>query len=154
MVITLKHFRTIVPLLLLTILICVSYVPNIYYCYSEINVNESIIKEFKVMVKDLTYLSELGIDTFGLSKELDRALDLIQKGRYSEANTVLLKVKKELESLKSRASHIHLINEVRKYTIVVLIGLAPVLTYFLLPRLYLYLWYRYRRKWLVEGVKK
>lgn len=106
------------------------------------------------MVKDLTYLSELGIDTFGLSKELDRALDLIQKGRYSEANTVLLKVKKELESLKSRASHIHLINEVRKYTIVVLIGLAPVLTYFLLPRLYLYLWYRYRRKWLVEGVKK
>ena len=103
------------------------------------------------LLKDLEELYSKGVGIEGLVKELNKAIDLYYNGSRDEALEVINNIEKEVQALKSVADRVALEKALIKYASVAAALSIPLVVYFALPRLYLYLWYYTRRKWIVEG---
>jgi len=110
--------------------------------------------EIVALVKDIEYLSSRGVEVGPIVHELDQAVKLVQSGRLGDAEELLSRIRRSVDELKGRAEQIYIVENIYRYGLASLILLIPVLTYLLLPRLYLYTWYRSKRKWVVGGVEK
>ncbi|MEM0453148.1 MAG: hypothetical protein QXO98_00610 [Sulfolobales archaeon] len=112
-----------------------------------------IENEFLSIYKELVELSTLGVDVSDLIKELSVVLELIGDGSnesIAKAESKLKDVRARLEILKSRASYETLYMNLIKYSSITLLALVPVVTYFLLPRVYLKVWFKVRRRWVIR----
>ena len=134
-------------LLLITILIT-SYLA---LCTDNINI---LRDEFMNVYRDVVSLARRGIDVSKLVHELSKVLDLINRGdseSLTKARSMLIDISNQVEMIKSRASNVILINNIIKYGTVASIISIPILFYFLFPRIYIALWFRIRRRWIIES---
>ena len=92
------------------------------------------------------------LDYEDLVQKLDHVVKLIEGRDYDEARVLLSEIRAEVDLLKARAEEIYLYKSIYKYGLLGLVLSTPILVYILLPRVYLHLWFRFRRKWLVEKI--
>lgn len=102
------------------------------------------------LIREIELLHGKGVDVSGVIRDLNTALELLEAGRHAEAESILKQIRRDVENLKSTADKVHLYLLTTKLGSVIAIACIPVLVYLLLPRLYLYLWYKTRKHWLVR----
>ena len=102
------------------------------------------------IIRDLEYLYSKHVDISSIVQELNQAIKLWEQGEKDKALEILKNIKKEIQKLKSIANDIDLQYRIVKYIKIGIIISIPILIYFLLPRAYLYIWYRTRRKWIIR----
>jgi len=102
------------------------------------------------VVERLSRLRSMGGNVTGLVEEVNRAIQHAENGDIDSANRILDEVEANITSLEPVVEHDYRIHTIEKYAIVVILLLLPVIVYLGLPRLYLALWFRLRRKWIVE----
>jgi len=98
-------------------------------------------------------LGRRGINVSSIVDELNIVLELIDKGdEYSldKADELLDTIENKITSLERNADNILLMENLRKYSVAGAIISIPLLFYLLFPRLYLAIWFRVRRRWIVE----
>jgi hypothetical protein len=95
-------------------------------------------------------LSVEGLNTSQVIKDLDKAVKLMDSGKCREASELLSKASQELKVMSSSAGAEVMRKEAVKWSTVAVLASLPVITYLLLPRAYLRLWFRYRKKWRVR----
>lgn len=142
-----KILSIFITLLLITILIT----PYLALCTDNIDV---LRDEFMSVYRDIVSLAKRGVDVSKLVHELSKVLDLINKGdseSLTKAKSMLIDISTQVKIIKSRANNIILINNIIKYGIAASIISIPILFYFLFPRIYLAIWFRIRRRWIVES---
>ncbi len=111
-------------------------------------------REVGSLVQQLEQLYSAGVDVDPLVRDLDRAVKLYENGHRDSAITILKEIRERIELLKSRAPEIALRKRIALGIEVGALASIPLLVYFVLPRIYLLLWYRARRKWLVERARR
>lgn len=126
--------------------------------YSVISAEASSVdevrKEFIDVYVDVAKLGREGINVTSLVHELGKALKLIDEGSNEsllKAKAIIDHVKSEVRKLKAEAPRIILMDNLRKYLIIAALACIPIAFYFLLPRAYLLIWFRVRRRWVVES---
>jgi len=96
-------------------------------------------------------LASQGIDVGGVVEHLSRALKLLELGRYTEALEELGRAEGLLSELELGAGGTALRMRLARYGAAAALASVPLATYLLLPRVYVYAWYRARRRWVVVG---
>lgn len=148
--------RKTLPLLLVAILVCVVLGNAVAHGLSHeccILVDKSIVEEKIVEAYKILYkLSRMGVDVGDLVDRLDEAQKLLDKGDVVGAEKIIDGVLEDASRLEEEAGMIVFVNNVCKALTVSAIASIPVFTYFFFPRIYLELWYRLKKKWVV--VKK
>lgn len=102
------------------------------------------------IVKDLEYLDSRYVNISSLVADLDRAVDLASRGNYSEAIAIINSVRGNVSLLMGDADRVYLYNSIARYGSAAAVLSLPLIVYFFLPRLYLALWFRSRRRWIVR----
>jgi hypothetical protein len=118
--------------------------------YSGDNLSE-IDSLVSSIMKDLEYLKSREVNVSSLIQRVNEDIKGLEK---DPGNATYIKdlesIRDEIKALKSDAENIYIINNIIRYSTAVGIGLVPVAVYILLPRIYLYIWYRTRRRWIVQ----
>lgn len=116
-------------------------------------VPNDLASEFLAVYREVLELDALGVDVSGLVSKLSLALDLMSDGApesVSKAELIISEVRSEVSRLKSEANYYVMYRSLLKYSAIAAFALIPVATYFLLPRIYLIMWFRFRRRWVVK----
>ena len=111
---------------------------------------DSFDQRVGVVVDRLSRLRSMGANVTGLVDEVNRAIQFAESGDMDSANGILDRVEANITSLEPVVEHEYKIHTIEKYSVVAFLLLLPVIVYIGLPRLYLALWFRLRRKWIVE----
>jgi len=114
---------------------------------------DSLWNRYLELYKRTADLGRRGINVSSIVDELGIVLELINNGDdYSlkRASELLDNIENKLLPLERNADNILLMENLRKYSIVGAIMSIPLLFYLLFPRLYLAIWFRVRRRWVVE----
>lgn len=90
-----------------------------------------------------------GIDVHQYVVALNEALQLLESNKSEEAVELMNRIDSDLRELESRAGNIVFTKTLSKYTTATAILSLPAIVYFLLPRLYIYVWFRSRRRWVL-----
>ncbi len=141
--------RTFLYLLMLTLSLTIIH-QMIILAYSGDNLSE-IDSLVSSIMKDLEYLESREVNVSSLIQRVNEDIKGLEK---DPGNATYIKdlesIRDEIKALKSDAENIYIINNIIRYSTAVGIGLVPVAVYILLPRIYLYIWYRTRRRWIVQ----
>lgn len=107
--------------------------------------------EIASIMRDLEYLHSKGLDVKPVIETLNNAVKAYYESNVVYAHECLEKAKQLVRELKSVAENVYLANLVTKTCTVTALASLPLIVYFALPRAYLYLWFTFRRKWVVVG---
>ena len=111
--------------------------------------SSNIDSEIGVLVEEAGELHSKGLDVTEILEKLNNAIALYEEGSVEDANRLLREVKSLIENSRIIANSVYLTNIVIKIVTISVLIAIPLVVYFLLPRLYLYLWYKSRKKWVV-----
>lgn len=113
-------------------------------------VQEDLLREIELIMKDLEYLHSRGVDVGLVIDLLNKAISEYSSGSIEKAREYLEEAKRRVESLKMEAESTYIkIIAIKAVTVASLASIPPLI-YFILPRLYLYLWFKLHRKWIVR----
>lgn len=102
------------------------------------------------LLKRLQYLESRHENVTRLVDEVNMAVQLAQQGNASMAERILDSVEADVSKLEaSVAAHYNVYITVKASEVAVILSI-PVLFYYGFPRLYLYIWFRLRRRWYVK----
>jgi hypothetical protein len=110
-------------------------------------VNDSEIGD---LVGRVSELYSKGLDVSDVIEKLNRAIVLYEENRSEEAIRLVEEARSLIDDMSRVADRVYYTNMALKAITVTALASIPVLVYFLLPRAYLYLWFKSRRKWLVS----
>ena len=111
--------------------------------------SSSFDSEIGILVEEASELYFKGLNITEILEKLNRAITLYEEGSVEDANRLLREVKSLIENSRIIANSVYLTNTVIKIVTISILIAIPLVVYFLLPRLYLYLWYKSRKKWVV-----
>jgi hypothetical protein len=135
---------------LLAILFIVLFMMNNILVYS-VNEQEEYMDKALDLLKRLQVLSRKGMNVTGLVNELNKTMGLIQDGKIDSARIKLKEIEAKVSILEEKADTYYVWNTIYKYTEIASILSIPPLFYLLFPRIYLYLWFKLRKRWIVRG---
>lgn len=134
-----RCIKIIYALLLGLVIVFLTTCINVIYA-------DDIYSEFLDLYTEVAKLAQQGIDVSSIVEKLREAHDALTSG----GNPDLSVIRAEIDYVKREASKMILYqNLVKGFSIVGLIS-VPILIYLLLPRIYLYMWYKSRRRWVVK----
>jgi ArsR family metal-binding transcriptional regulator len=107
--------------------------------------------EVGVLVEEAGRLYSKGVDVAVVIEKLDNAIALYESGRVDEAYAALSEARSMIMDLSSIADQVYYYNTMVKAVTVAVLAVIPIAIYILLPRIYLYVWFKTRRKWIVRG---
>ena len=107
--------------------------------------------EVGVLVEEAGKLYSKGVDVTMVIEKLDNAIALYESGRVDEAYAALSEARSMIMDLSSVADQVYYYNTLVKAVTVAVLAVIPIAIYLLLPRIYLYVWFKTRRKWIVRG---
>jgi ArsR family metal-binding transcriptional regulator len=107
--------------------------------------------EVGVLVEEAGRLYSKGVDVAVVIEKLDNAIALYENGRVDEAYAALSEARSMIMDLSSIADRVYYYNTMVKAVTVAVLAVIPIAIYILLPRIYLYVWFKTRRKWIVRG---
>ena len=106
--------------------------------------------EISVLVEKAGELYSKGLNITVVLGKLNRAIALYEEGDVEDANMLLSEVNSLIGDMRALADRVYLVNMVIKVVTVLVLAVIPLAVYFLLPRIYLYVWYKTRRKWILS----
>lgn len=109
-----------------------------------------VYTEFLHQYEEVARLAQQGVDVSDAVDMLKEVHSYLEENRAVDAARLLNVTRLRIDALEREAPKIIVLNNLRKGVAVAALASIPILTYFLLPRLYLYLWYKSRRGWLVK----
>lgn len=112
---------------------------------------EDLNERFFSLYSRVVDLSRKGVEVSQYADPLNEVLRLLEVGDLDDATKLMNLIEANLSRLEARADEIVLMKSVTKYSTVAAILAIPLLTYFLLPRAYVYAWFRSRRRWMIAG---
>jgi hypothetical protein len=107
--------------------------------------------EVGVLVEEAGKLYSKGVDVTMVIEKLNNAIALYESGRVDEAYAALSEARSMIMDLSSVADQVYYYNTLVKAVTVAVLAVIPIAIYLLLPRIYLYVWFKTRRKWIVRG---
>lgn len=102
------------------------------------------------LIQDLEFLDSKGVDTTTIIDLLNKAIYLLNEGKVNESRQYIDEAKAQILELKKEADLVYLRLTLTKALTVLSLLSLPIMIYLFLPRTYLYLWYRFRRKWVIR----
>jgi len=116
--------------------------------FSQQNDIERNIEEIYVRLLELY---KRGIDVSPLINELNNiSLNLYMGSiNHSIALEELNRISLQVKMLESAPNYLVILTTV-KYVVISIVLSIPIAIYYLLPRIYVLLWYKYRRRWIVR----
>ena len=133
-------FYTCLALLVLALLHCT---------LPLVSASSELDSEVGDLVERAGDLYSKGLDVSVIIEKLNSAVVLSEEGSVEEARGVLSEVRSLVEDMSTVADSVYFTNTLIKGVTVAVLAAIPVLVYTLLPRVYLYLWFKSRKKWLV-----
>jgi len=118
-------------------------------CKAE-NLDVQIIDRALEDLKKLQILSEKGINVSKLVEELNEVVMIVQRGDLESARIKLVTIEDEILKLEAEADRYYIVSTIMRYAKVVGILVIPIIFYLLFPRIYLYIWFRSRRRWVLK----
>ncbi|MCC6035312.1 MAG: hypothetical protein LM567_07455 [Desulfurococcaceae archaeon] len=106
--------------------------------------------EISVLVEKAGELYSKGLNITVVLGKLNRAIALYEEGDVEDANMLLSEVNSLIGDMRALADRVYLVNMVIKVVTILVLAVIPLAVYFLLPRIYLYVWYKTRRKWILS----
>ncbi|MEM4849033.1 MAG: hypothetical protein QXM55_05305 [Ignisphaera sp.] len=107
---------------------------------------DDLYSEFLDLYVEVAKLAQQGIDVSNLVEKLMEAHEALTSSRSFNLSVI----KAEIDNIKRDAPKIILYkNIVKGFSVGGLISI-PILIYLFLPRVYLYIWYKSRRRWVVK----
>lgn len=94
-------------------------------------------------------LASRGVDVSEVIEHLSKALKLLEAGRYGDALEEMERAEAILSEIEPAADRVVLEKNLVRYGTVAALASLPAAIYVLLPRAYIYAWYRARRRWVV-----
>ena len=134
----------------LTLIFLLVFMVLIHADNTMAQMEEDAYGEFIKVYIDVVKLAEKGLDVTHLVEELKKAHYLLLNNETSEASLLLSSIKDEVKKLENNAPSLILYMNASKALLVALLASMPLIVYILLPRLYLYLWFKTRRKWVIK----
>ena len=134
--------RISASLILLTLLISLVFHSVVVLC-------EDPYERFLEIYSRVVNLALKGINVSQYVTILNNALQLLEENRSEEAMELMNSIEADLSELESIAGNIVLSQTLIKYATAAAILSLPVLVYLLLPRLYVYIWFKSRRRWVL-----
>ncbi len=121
------------------------------FMYATVIVGDDATNEkFIDLYIRIAKLAKEGVNVSHLVEKLAVVNDALQKNELTSINNTLSSLEVEVLLLEERASSIVFMQNLFKILTAVFIASIPVFTYLFLPRAYLYLWYRARRRWYIR----
>jgi len=102
------------------------------------------------LARRLQALSEKGINVSSLTSELNEAVSMLQDGEVDTALNLLDRVESEVRGLEATADSYYMYSTIARYARVVAVLSTPVLFYLLFPRIYIYIWFKTRKRWIMR----
>ena len=112
---------------------------------------DKLIERSMKILGQLQYLESKDMNVTPLVHTLNKAIQLAEKGEYNKASKLLDTVEANTSKLIPLAEHHYHLVIARKAIAVAGILSIPILFYYGFPRLYLYIWFRLRRRWIVKN---
>lgn len=137
--------RRFAALALLTALLTSTYV-----AVAQID-SQSLMSKAMDLLRRVQELSVKGVNVTQYAHALNTSLALIQDGRLSEAEALLKSLDYEVSKAEAGADTRYVLLTLAKYFRVGVTLLIPLAFYVFFPRLYAYLWFKVRRRWVVRG---
>lgn len=106
--------------------------------------------EIELAVRELEYLYSRGVDVEQPIELLNKAISEYSSGRLESAYMHLQEAKRLISDLKLEEGSVYALAMATKAATVLALASIPIALYIGLPRLYLYLWYKLHRKWIVR----
>jgi len=106
--------------------------------------------EIGVLVEKAGELYSKGLNITVVLEKLNRAIALYEEGGVEDADMLLSEVNSLIGDMRALADRVYLANMVIKVVTILVLAVIPLAVYFLLPRIYLYVWYKTRRKWILS----
>jgi len=103
------------------------------------------------LARRLQALSEKGINVSSLTSELNEAVSMLQDGEVDAALNLLDRVENEVCGLEATVDSYYMYSTIARYARVAAVLSTPVLFYLLFPRIYVYIWFKARRRWIMRG---
>ncbi|MEM1541159.1 MAG: hypothetical protein QW101_00285 [Ignisphaera sp.] len=116
----------------------------------SIHSDSGIFEEFLKLYIEVADLARKGVDVSYIVCKLKEVHEAIQNNRTEYAKLLLLNLSTEVEYLRERAPTIVMYKNIAKMSMVVAIASIPLILYIVFPRLYIYVWFKARRKWVIK----
>ncbi len=143
------------PLTLLVVILYVCSVLCTYVAHAEYGVTsyEEVWGKFTELFRYVEELSSEGMNVSLIVSELNDVLTLIEENTtesLTKAMDRLRDIELEVSELRGELPSFKFWRDVTLVTKVAILASIPILTYLLLPRVYISLWLKYRRRWVVK----
>jgi hypothetical protein len=92
-----------------------------------------------------------GVNVTDVVKKLDEVVELYERGDIDRARDILNDTEVEVLELEKIADNVYRSIVISKAITIAFLVSIPVAVYYFLPRVYLYIWFKLRRRWLVRG---
>jgi len=136
-----KHLHIKVIYVLLSILLVTCFTMGVIVVYAD-----DLYSEFLDLYVEVARLAQQGIDVSNLVEKLKEAHEALTNGRSINLSII----RAEIDNTRHEISRIVLYKNLVKGSAILGLISIPILVYILLPRVYLYIWYKSRRKWVVK----
>jgi hypothetical protein len=92
-----------------------------------------------------------GVNVTDVVRKLDEVVELYERGDIDRAREILNDTEVEVLELEKIADNVYRSIVISKAITIAFLLSIPVAVYYFLPRVYLYIWFKLRRRWLVRG---
>jgi hypothetical protein len=92
-----------------------------------------------------------GVNVADVVRKLDEVVELYERGDIDRARDILNDIEVEVLELEKIADNVYRSIVISKAITIAFLVSIPVAVYYFLPRVYLYIWFKLRRRWLVRG---
>jgi len=92
-----------------------------------------------------------GVNVTDVVRKLDEVVELYERGDIDRARDILNDTEVEVLELEKIADNVYRSIVISKAITIAFLVSIPVAVYYFLPRVYLYIWFKLRRRWLVRG---
>ncbi|AFH42523.1 hypothetical protein IOK49_03455 [Fervidicoccus fontis] len=141
-----KAYKVYSVIILLIVIISPFIIVSSQSSEDVIGTNSTITQ----LLGEIVYLYDHGVNVSQLVNKLNYAVKLEQEGNITASSLIISQLQENISALMPSAeSNYYKIIALKIIEIILLLSI-PVLTYVFLPRIYLSIWYRSRRKWLVK----
>ncbi len=108
---------------------------------------DAVIAEYAERVQQL---EAKHVDTHSVVEKINEAVMAYEQGDYARASSILGEADSLLMELEKSSQQAYIFYTISKALSVAVLALTPLLVYIILPRAYVYLWFKTRRKWIVR----
>lgn len=141
----------IIVSLIIIILMFFTFLCNYIIVIAYVHNEDLYYRRFLDSYIEIVKLSQQGVDVSNEVKMLKELHKNLVNGTTENINEMLDKIEADVAKLKQEAPRIILMNNLVKALTIIGMVFIPLFLYILIPRIYLYLWYRARKRWVIKS---